>query len=41
MGDRSPKANRKQAGQRQAKKDAAFQVKQQAIAAKQASGTKK
>ena len=37
MGDRSPQANRKQAGQKQAKNDKASQQKQQTIAAKHVS----
>ena len=41
MGDRSPKANNKQAGQKQAKSDKVAQQKQQALAAKFAPMKKK
>jgi hypothetical protein len=41
MGDKSPKAVRKQATQKQTKADSANQKKQQAIAAKQAGNIKK
>jgi len=41
MGDRSPKANSKHEGQKQAKFDKASQQKQQAIAAKHVSVKKK
>ena len=41
MGDKSPKAVRKQATQKQAKADSTNQKKQQAIAAKQAGNMKK
>ena len=40
MGDKSPKAVRKQATQKQAKADRANQKKQQAVAAKQAANMK-
>jgi hypothetical protein len=41
MGDRSPKANQKHAGQKQSKNDRDSQQKKQAIASKQGSGQKK
>lgn len=41
MGDRSPKANNKQAGQKQSKNDSAAQQKRAAVASKQVSGKKK
>ena len=41
MGDKSPKANQKQAGQKQAKGNAAKQKKSNAVAAKQAPKAKK
>jgi len=41
MGDRSPKANSKHEGQKQAKNDKASQQKQQAITAKYATVKKK
>jgi hypothetical protein len=41
MGDRSPKANNKQASQKQAKVDQANQRKKQAMIAKQPIGKKK
>jgi hypothetical protein len=41
MGDKSPKSVSKQASQKQTKASGAMQKKQQAIAAKQASGKKK
>ena len=41
MGDKSPKAVRKQATQKQAKADSANQKKQQAVAAKQAANLKR
>jgi hypothetical protein len=40
MGDRSPKANSKQAGQKQSKHDKSAQLKRQAIALKQGGGKK-
>lgn len=40
MGDRSPKANQKQASQKQAKTDGQNRHKQQAIAAQQATKAK-
>ena len=40
MGDKSPKAAKKQASQKQAKNDRADQKKQQAVAAKQVPGKK-
>lgn len=41
MGDKNPKAAKKQASQKQAKSDLATQKKQQDIAAKQVAGKKK
>jgi hypothetical protein len=38
MGDKSPKANQKQAKQKQAEHNAANRQKQQAVAAKQGAG---
>jgi hypothetical protein len=40
MGDKSPKAAKKQASQKQAKSDRADQQKKQAVAAKQVPGKK-
>jgi hypothetical protein len=40
MGDKSPKAAKKQASQKQAKSDRADQQKRQAVAAKQVPGKK-
>ena len=40
MGDKSPKAAKKQASQKQAKSDHADQMKRQAVAAKQVPGKK-
>jgi hypothetical protein len=41
MGDKSPKANQKQAKQKQAENNAVSQQKQQAVAAKQAGNNPK
>ena len=41
MGDKSPKANQKQAAQKQSKAGSAKQKKDQAIASKQVAKTKK
>jgi len=41
MGDRSPKANQKKSGQKQAKVNTASQKKTAAIAAKSAAGKKR
>jgi hypothetical protein len=41
MGDKSPKANQKKSGQKQAKASSANQQKSAAIAAKQSAGKKK
>jgi hypothetical protein len=40
MGDKSPKSNRKKSTQKQAKVSSAEQIRQQAIASKQAAGKK-
>ena len=41
MGDKSPKANQKKSGQKQAKASSASQKKSAAVAAKQSAGKKK
>ena len=41
MGDKSPKANQKKSGQKQAKATSASQQKNAAVAAKQSAGKKK